>query len=1019
MTADDAPALRFETLGPLRVRVGDRMLTLGPPLQRALLAALLVDGGRTVQVPVLLDRLWEDDPPDTAVKSIQKYVSNLRQVLGVDRIVSDGGYRLAVDPDEVDSLRFERALTGLGSGRRDPDQRLATLEGALDLWRGDPYADLPGQLFLEPIRARLREVHQSMMEERLSLLLELGRVDQVASESRELVDLNPLRERLWQIRMTALAGAGRQAEALAEFRRLRTLLGEELGLEPSVETVELEERILLQDPALVSGPQTQGNLPARSASFVARSTEIERLEALLDSTRLVSLVGTAGIGKTTLALEVARRAAGGFTHGAWFVGFGPITEPGRVAGRMGESLGVIESEGRSVTEALTELLAKRTALIVLDNCEHVVDGVAELVSHLLRRAPGITVIATSRQPLSISGETIFDLAGLDYPPEGSSATAALRSPAVQLLTARANEAGARLAPLKDIYEPLAEICRRLDGVPLALELAAARLRFMSPAELSDQLTTQISALVSDRRDLPKRQRTLEAAIDWSFRLLEDDEKSLLTRLSVFRGGFTPNAVHQVCGWGLHDATAALEALVGHSLVTVVPEQNAGHRYQLLWVIRLFAESRIGEEVSDARQRHANYYLQLVEPQDPTPLHAPTRDITELLAEYENIRTAMTFFGESGDNLAGLRMASALGSFWVRTGALSEAQSWLFRFLANAPQASPELKVRGLMALADAYDPTSSELALSTAQTALTEAKKSGDPLLVAASSMLVGRTHALRFERETGQPLIEAALEIFEAAGDKRGMAQCYEALGVVHRGSTEDIGHYRRAIDLYRSVDAKVDLAQTLFSMAFRSLIPNGSFEEAHAAIEESAALSKDVGSPQIYVHALTGLGQLARLEGRLGEASGLLAEALEGLREFGDRRCTVRMLTALSRIDLLKGELDRAWVRLSEAARVGVELDQGLSSDTHELVDALGLLALAREDTQTAARWLGAAEAIRKSQGLLRPPPDQVVIDNALRVLEGELGPERLGRLLAEGSALSLEDLAASVMRLGRPAG
>jgi len=235
-----------------------------------------------------------------------------------------------------------------------------------------------------------------------------------------------------------------------------------------------------------------------------------------------------------------------------------------------------------------------------------------------------------------------------------------------------------------------------------------------------------------------------------------------------------------------------------------------------------------------------------------------------------------------------------------------------------------------------------------------------------------------------------------------------------VYRGTTEDIGHYKTAIDLYRSVGAEHELAQTLFSMAYRSLIPNGYFEEAHTAIDESEALSSQLGSRQQYVHARTGLGQLARLEGRLDEATEILADALDELREFGDRRCTVRMLTALSRIDLLEGELYRAWARLSEAAHVGVELDQGLSSDTHELVDALGLLALARREHPTAARWLGAAEAIRVSQGLLRPPPDQVVIDDALRLLEGELGRQRIARLLAEGSGLSLEDLATELTRL-----
>jgi non-specific serine/threonine protein kinase len=613
---------------------------------------------------------------------------------------------------------------------------------------------------------------------------------------------------------------------------------------------------------------------------------------------------------------------------------------------------------------------------------------------------------------------VVDLQGLDYPPVGTLAGEALRFPAVQLLTARAGEVGAHLDPLEDSSGPLAEIARLLDGVPLALELAASRLRFISPTDLPRQLTTHITLLASDRRDLPDRQRTLEAAIDWSFRLLEDDERALLTRLAVFRGGFSLDAAQQVCGWDLPDPSAALEALAGHSLVTIAPQPGASHRYQLLWVIRLFAQSRLGDD-TNVLHRHADYYLGLVEPPDPAPLHPPFRAMTELLAESENLRAALRFYQETGEGESGLRLAAALAPFWLRAGALSEGQTWLSRFLADTPGAPPSLKVRALLALADAYDPTSSDLALATAQRALGEARETGDPYLVATASALLGRTHALRYEREAAKPLIEDALRFFEGTNDNIRLAQCHEALGVVYRGMPEDVGHYRKAVDLYRAGAAEVDLAQTLFSMAYRSLIPRGDFEEAHAAIDESAALAKKVGSPQVHVHARTGLGQLRRLEGRLDEATEILAESLEAMREFGDRRCTVRMLTALSRIDLIHHHLDRAMGRLSEAVVVGTELDRGLSSDTHELVDALGLLALARGEHTTAARWLGAAEAIRTSQALLRPPPDQAVIDDALGQLVQELGQERVRRLLDEGSGLSLEDLAVELTGLGSPVG
>ena len=1012
-----ADLLRFQTLGPLRVLGNGQALPLGPPLQRALLAALVVDAPSTVSVPVLMERLWIGEPPDTAVKSIQKYVSNLRRVLGAERIESNGGYRLALKGVEVDAVVFEQALVS-GQDER-PELRLARLESAFGLWRGEPYADLPEPMFLEPVRARLSEVRLAIIEERLALLADLGRLEQVATETGELVELHPLRERLWQHRMSALAGLGRPAEALGEFQRLRQHLGEQLGLAPSPETSALEERILLQDPALGPRPATSGNIPAPGASIVGRDSDIERVGELLKESRLVTVVGAGGVGKTTLALEVARRAAVRHSDGAWFIGLGPLTDPERVPGRTTEILGAGEFSSRDAGEALVDFLSRRRALVMLDNCEHVIEAVAGMVQQVLRFASGVTVLATSRQPLGLAGEVVFTLDALPYPPSTGSEPATLEYPAVRLLLTRADDAGAPLGPVETLTPHLAEITRLLDGIPLAIELAAARLRALSAKELARRLRERLPDLASGRRDLPERQRTLEAAIDWSFQLLTPDEQKVLTWLSVFRGGFTLDAAEEVCGSPGLDVLSMISSLIDQSLVSVAPQTDGTTRYVILHVIRLFAQEKLGDETSGVAGRHANYFLGLAEDAEVRQTRIDPRRFPIFAADHENLRVALSHFLDTGMSEAALRLATSLGTYWGETGALSEAQTWLTKSLEAAPAAPAGVRARALLALSAAHQPSSSEKALGTAESALAESRKTIDHLLVAEALCSVGRVRAARNERDLAIPLIEEALATFVEAEDKWGIARCHESLGVAHRGAPDrELEYYRTAVELYREIDADQDLASTLHSMAYRSLIPSDRLAEARHALEESLALYTRLGLRHGILHAQTGLGQLSRLEGHIDEAWPILTESLEGMRDVGDRRCTVRILTALARMALVRDDHRQALRLLEEGLTVSGHLDQGLSSDVHELIDALALVARREGDHELAGKWFGAAESTRLRQGLLRTPPDQIEITRTLQELEQEVGAEQLRSLLDQGTHLSLDEITRELSHLVRVA-
>jgi predicted ATPase/DNA-binding SARP family transcriptional activator len=952
-------------------------------------------------VPALLDRLWDDDPPSTAGKSIQKYVSNLRRILGPNRILSGGGYRLAVDDGELDAARLEGGLAGVGDGA-SPEASLERLEEVLALWRGEPYADLGDHLFLEPVRLRLKEARLALAEERLALMLACDRGSQVAVETAQLVDVHPHRERLWQIRVSALANLGRDAEALGELQRFRRILRDELGLDPGPDTIALEERILRHDPSLAPRRETDGNLPAPGATIIGRDAELDRLVASLDRTRLVTVVGTAGVGKTTLALEAARRARPRYPDGVWLVALAAISDPDRVIARTGETLGVPEVPTRSAADAVVEYLEQRRALLVFDNCEHVIDAAADEVGRILAAAPGITVLTTSRQPLGVGGETLIDLPTLPGPM------------AVRLLANRADDAGVPPRVLQEGAGSLAEIAHLLDGIPLALELAAARLRVLSPDELAKHLRDQVAILGSDRRDRPDRQRTLEAAVDWSYRLLVPAERRLLARLSVFRGGFILEAVDHVCGSGNGDMLPVLAALVDRSLVSVDRRSGGTSRYHLLWVIRMFAENALGDDAADLARRHAAWFTQYAAAPDGPQGSVARERLRALGAEYDNLYHALTTLAGVGDAEAGLGLAVSMADYWLFTGALREAQHWLHQFLAAAPDAPPALRTRAWLLVSDSYQPSSMSDALQAAQAALAESRHSPDRGLLAEALCKVGRLHAIGIRREPAVPLIEEASAIFEELGDTWGIADCEEALGVAFRGTAEDLDHFRTAVGLFREIGAESDLAQALFSMSYRCLIPNGRFDEAHQALDECAELSAGLELRHVRLHAQTSLGQLARLEHDPERAREILSGCLEAMREIGDRRCIVRIQTALARIALLEGDVGLARTCLLEAVDVGTELDRNVSTEIHELVDALALTAQARGQVETAARWCGAADAVLREQGLLRAPPDRLAKDEARTALEAGLGTDRARRLYDEGARISLDELVDEVHRL-----
>ena len=666
--------MRFGVLGPARaVRADGRPVATGGARLRALLAMLLLDAGRTVPVDRLIDGLYGDDPPAGAVNAVQSNVSRLRRDLPVDY---DGtGYRLAVDPEEVDAHHFARLAAeghrALAAG--DHERAAGLLRDGLALWRGDALADVRGAPFAAAAAARLTELRRQAAEDRIEAELPGGPSPATIAELRELIDAEPLREHTWALLLRALAAAGRPAEALIAYERARRTLAEELGADPSAELAAAHTAVLRGTAA----PARHG-LPAQLTSFVGRRAELERVAAALAGGRLVTLLGPGGAGKTRLAVEAAGRHPGE----VFFVDLTPVGDaevPRAVLDALGlRDVGLRDRSVRDgagcpgAAERLTAALSTRDVLLVLDNCEHVVGAVAALAGRLLAGCPGVRVLATSREPLALTGEVRVPVSGL---PEEA---------AVRLFADRAADVAPSFALTPDNTAAATRICRTLDGLPLAVELAAARLPVLSPTELARRVDDRFALLNAGSRTAAERHRTLHAVVAWSWDLLTGPERALARRFSVFAGGAALDAVESVCGLGARTLDV-LAGLVAKSLV-----ERDGDRYRMLETIRAFGAERLAEagERDTVERAHAAYVLELARTAEP---QLRGRDQLRWLARLDADRDNLLAALRRGDPATGLRLVAALSFYWWLRGSRGEAAALAGELLRAVPHPPAELE----------------------------------------------------------------------------------------------------------------------------------------------------------------------------------------------------------------------------------------------------------------------------------------------------------------------------------------
>ncbi|MFH8615759.1 ATP-binding protein [Streptomyces sp. NPDC017979] len=683
--------MRYSLLGTTEVHDDDGApVTIGGARLRALLAVLALRAGRAVPVASLVDEVWDGDPPADATGALQALVGRLRRTVGADAVVSDGGgYRLDVDPDDVDLHRFTRLA---GEGRRalddgDAAKALDVADDALALWRGPALADLPDG---GADAARLEDRRLAAVRTRLTALTALGRAEETLPELASLCTAHPIDEPLHALHIRALRAAGRPARALDAYEELRRSLAERLGADPGPELIALHRELLApaeQAPVPVRTPAPpaapRGNLRARLTSFVGREDYIAALRDDLRGARLVTLLGPGGSGKTRLSQEAGERVAADHPDGVWLVELAPVNDPETVPeavlaalgargpvlrGAGAEEIRVAEGAKDEPLRRLVELCARRRMLLIVDNCEHVVGATAALVERLLSDCPDVTVLATSREPLGVPGEVARPVDPLP------------QDVALKLLADRGAAArpGFRVA---DDPAACAEICRRLDGLPLAVELAAARLRALAPRQIADRLDDRFRLLTSGSRTVLPRQQTLRAVVDWSWDLLDEAERTVLRRLSVFAGGCALPAAEAVCGPDLPaagDVLDALAALVDKSLVVAVPDDAAGMRYRLLETVAEYAAEHLDHsgERTPVERRHLVHYRELARVTDPL-LRGPDQQaaLTLLDLEYENLRTALRRAVAAREEQEVLSLVLSLTWYWQMKDLRTETRQW--------------------------------------------------------------------------------------------------------------------------------------------------------------------------------------------------------------------------------------------------------------------------------------------------------------------------------------------------------
>ncbi|MFH5211189.1 BTAD domain-containing putative transcriptional regulator [Antrihabitans sp. NCIMB 15449] len=1049
--------MRFGILGPVAAwtEAGEPVVVSGVKV-RALLADLLVHAGRPVSADRLIDDIWSEAPPGNAPGTLSAKASQLRRALddaepGARRLVVSPppGYRLDVAKSDVDALRFVE-LTAAADAAADPARKAALLSEALDLWRGAAFADFADEAFTQASITKLEEQRLVASEDLAQARLALGHHSQLVGDLTDLVTRHPLRERLRGAHMQALYGSGRQSDALDSFEHHRNALADELGLDPGAELVALQRAILAQDPALSPTVPAAvrhvrpSNLPAPLTDLIGRDAALVDLADILDTQRLVTLTGPGGVGKTRLAVAAAHTKSP--ADGAWLIELAGVERDSStdLADVVAQTLGIRDAgEQTDPIARLGAALHDQNVLVVLDNCEHLIDAAAELADSLLSAAAGVRIIATSREPLGLVGEYVFGVMPLE------------RDSAVALFAMRASASARGFTLDDDTSGPVTVLCKRLDGIPLALELAATRVRALGVHEMVARLDDRFRLLATGYRGAPPRQQTLTAMIDWSWELLESDEQAVLRRLAVHADGATLAAAEIVCSGADIDPDAVpdlLVRLVDRSLVTVV-HTGSEPRYRLLESIAAYCVPRLleADEEAATRTRHHDYHLEFAEEARPHLYGGEQkRWLRRLDAESANLRATFDDAVASGDGVSALRLTYALGWYWFLRGRLAEGRrafaaalaigtddalrgqvlAWDagFGFVSGVGADRDTLRDSALQLIADpiakaraqwflaytALDLGDVEAVEVLLDQALTTFAATDDRWGIAAVHIVKAKIAHLGSDIDALRNSSELSAELFTASGDRWGKLQATGWLG----GHAELVGDHDRAAALHteglqiaEELELWPEVSGHLSWLGWIAM-QRSEFGQAAEYCEQALKLATEQGSIAGQVFALMGLGFSTRKSGDLDRAEQTLQTIVDLSPpdpENGPPLYLPNILCELGFVAELRGDADTAWRFHVDAYRMSV--DFAAPRDVAYALEGLAGAASLAGDHTAAAHLLGAADAHRATVGLPTAPTEQVDLDRVMARLTDDRDRSQVDALIEAGRTLARDEVAAIV--------